>query len=418
MKAPWPASGSRPRLTSRRCPCCRWGSPGRSRSPNPPGVAPPSSPPSSTSPTARQLQTLSKTTVLLTRPETADRLGAAALDQAEVHVLQRAAEIEIGADPGEPETAAFEHPVAEGLHAKTYVFEDGKQTTVVTGSANATQAGTTRNVEFDVVLTGPTAKVGVAAMWEGTDEAPGFVRLCQRYSPAEEATGAADDEEMTREVEAFHAELARGVITATVSTTGDGALLPRAGAPGRALARNDDGVAGDHPRVDLVPAAGAGTSCAGRRSVSQPSRRSTSSAPPQEAALRGAPSRAFSRPTSSATLRSVAGTPSATSCGTRPTSCATSPSCSATRRSSRVAAADGGEGWLFGDLPSGSRQDIVLFEPLIRAMAQGSSALNRVRALYDDLVLLPNGDELLPEGWDALWQAVWTAHTARQGANA
>lgn len=82
------------------------------------------------------------------------------------------------------------------------------------------------------------------------------------------------------------------------------------------------------------------------------------------------------------------------------------------------AAADGGEGWMFGDLPSGSRQDIVLFEPLIRAMAQGSSALTRVRALYDDLILLPNAAELLPEGWDELWQAVWTAHTARQGANA
>ena len=367
--------------------------------------------------TARQLQTLSKTTVLVTRPETADRLGAAALDQAEVHVLQRAAEIEIGADPDEPKTAAFEHPVAEGLHAKTYLFEHGKHTTVVTGSANATRAGTTRNVEFDVVLTGPTAKVGVAAMWEGTDEAPGFVRLCQRYSPAEEAAGAADDEEMTREVEAFHAELARGVVTATVSAAGEGSYslelaladVPSPGTPTvwpvsipgstwsrrlghDALRWGPVGLAAITPFYVVSTTAGSGTArctvaCVLTADlVGDPAERRRDALGDilqnQADVLRY--------------LAFLLGDPTLIS----------------------GAAADSGEGWMFGDLPSGSRQDIVLFEPLIRAMAQGSSALSRVRALYDDLVLLPNGNELLPEGWDALWQAVWTAHTARQGANA
>jgi hypothetical protein len=367
--------------------------------------------------TARKLQTLSTATVLLTRPETADRLGAAALDQAEVHVLQRAAEIEIGADPGEPETAAFEHPVAEGLHAKTYVFEDGKQTTVVTGSANATQAGTKRNVEFEVVLTGPTAKVGVDSMWEGTDEAPGLVRLCQRYSPAEDAEGAADNEEMTREVEAFHAELARGVITATVSTTGDGRYslelaLPDLPSPGtttvwpvttpqatwsRRLGRDELrwaplGLATITPFYVVSTTAGIGTA---RCTVTCVLTADLIGDPPER--RRDALGDILQNQAD--VLRYLAfllGDPTLISGAT----------------------ADSGEGWMFGDLPSGSRQDIVLFEPLIRAMAQGSSALGRVRALYDDLVLLPNGNELLPEGWDALWQAVWTAHSTRLGANA
>lgn len=58
-----------------------------------------------------------------------------------------------------------------GLHAKIFVFDQGREATVWTGSANATaaafektKAGTERNVEFLVGLTGPMAACGVEAV--------------------------------------------------------------------------------------------------------------------------------------------------------------------------------------------------------------------------------------------------------------
>lgn len=118
--------------------------------------------------TARHLSSISPRPLLLSRPETLDRIGAEPVNGVEVFVLQRAAEREVGADLDEPIAASSESSVPEGLHAKTFIFEGGRQTTLVTGSANATGAGMSGNVEFDVVLAGPTATLGVAAFWEGT----------------------------------------------------------------------------------------------------------------------------------------------------------------------------------------------------------------------------------------------------------
>ena len=47
-----------------------------------------------------------------------------------------------------------------GLHAKTYVFERGKEADVWTGSANCTDAAFHHNVEFMVRLTGQTEVAG------------------------------------------------------------------------------------------------------------------------------------------------------------------------------------------------------------------------------------------------------------------
>lgn len=80
--------------------------------------------------------------------------------------------------------------------------------------------------------------------------------------------------------------------------------------------------------------------------------------------------------------------------------------------------ADGAGSWLFGDRPAGTRHDIVLFEPLVRALAEGGPALARVKSLHDELAKLPNADELIPDGWDELWAAVWSAHLQRTGVAA
>jgi hypothetical protein len=67
-------------------------------------------------------------------------------------------------EDGEEENAA-QHPLATGLHAKVYLFEtreNGNQTHVVMGSANATNAAlvASRNVEILVELKGRRSRVG------------------------------------------------------------------------------------------------------------------------------------------------------------------------------------------------------------------------------------------------------------------
>jgi hypothetical protein len=53
-----------------------------------------------------------------------------------------------------------------GLHAKCYIIEDGRRSHVFTGSANATDAAFTQNVELLVQLTGQRAKVGIDCLFE------------------------------------------------------------------------------------------------------------------------------------------------------------------------------------------------------------------------------------------------------------
>jgi PLD-like domain len=53
-----------------------------------------------------------------------------------------------------------------GLHAKCYIIEEGWRSHVFTGSANATDAAFTQNVELLVQLTGQRAKVGIDRLFE------------------------------------------------------------------------------------------------------------------------------------------------------------------------------------------------------------------------------------------------------------
>ncbi len=77
---------------------------------------------------------------------------------------------------GDTETQANDAPVEtglsaddpgipfEGLHAKLFVFDQGSTTTVLSGSANATSAAFTQNVEFLTEFTGPRRTLGVDAL--------------------------------------------------------------------------------------------------------------------------------------------------------------------------------------------------------------------------------------------------------------
>jgi hypothetical protein len=84
-----------------------------------------------------------------------------------------------------------ESVVLSGLHAKAFVFDEpGRVSTVFMGSANATEAAFTHNVELLLELKGPTRKVGVAAIVE--DE--GFASMLIDHVWAEQMADPPDDD--------------------------------------------------------------------------------------------------------------------------------------------------------------------------------------------------------------------------------
>ena len=63
--------------------------------------------------------------------------------------------------------------------------------------------------------------------------------------------------------------------------------------------------------------------------------------------------------------------------------------------------------WRDGHL---QRIDVALFEPLVRAMGRDEDALARVASLVEEIRTLPDGDQLVPDGFEELWNVVWQVH--------
>jgi hypothetical protein len=82
--------------------------------------------------------------------------------------------------------------VLNRLHAKILIADYGRESTLLVGSANATDAAygnadkSGRNVEFCVALTGKRSSCGIDAFLDGREDALGFRSLLQRWSPPED----------------------------------------------------------------------------------------------------------------------------------------------------------------------------------------------------------------------------------------
>lgn len=154
---------------------------------------------------------------LVSRPEELDRLGARRLGQWAINTLSTSLDLDDvpaveAIDEDTPVSAApNDHGVTttfNGLHAKTVVADmPGDVSMTVTGSANLTRQGWATNVEFDAVLTGPTAACGVASVLEDQGTVLGLRSVLQPYTPSTE--GKADPSiETSAELESFHQALA------------------------------------------------------------------------------------------------------------------------------------------------------------------------------------------------------------------
>ncbi|MDN4477306.1 phospholipase D family protein [Demequina sp. SYSU T00039] len=362
------------------------------------------------------LSSISTKRTLITRQESLDLLGADAFKGWETNVLQRLAEIEAGADPGDAESATSEVVgTSEGLHAKTFVVDLlGGTSQVITGSANLTSARWGNNVEFDALLYGPTRECGVDRVLVGSDEAPGLIRMLEAASAV--GSDPVDDPQIvsTYAIEAFHRSLAEGGMTLQVRRHGDGRVdatlttqlateppgicsiwpisVPRDG-HSRALSTQiswDLAEENVTPFIAVETTAGAGDDRVVRRCVLKAEltgdvrdRRKNAVATVlrnQQDVLRY--------------LIFLLGDPA---------------------YDALLAELAGAESWgSWGDAPRGVSVDVALFEPLVRAVGRDDAALARIAGAVDELRQVDGAQGLIPAGFDELWEVVWSVHQERR----
>lgn len=121
-----------------------------------------------------------KGSILVTRPETLKEGACRTPETERFFVL---------ASEASPTSADVEDaPASRGLHAKCYIVDDGWKARVWTGSANATESGFRRNVEFLVELVGPKSKFGIDALLKSENGKTSLADLLQEVP----APGAPD----------------------------------------------------------------------------------------------------------------------------------------------------------------------------------------------------------------------------------
>jgi hypothetical protein len=156
---------------------------------------------------------------LVSRPESLDLLGTTALghvdcayafDDGSSADLDAAQERLTPRDPGRP---------IVGVHAKVFAFEDAGRARLFLGSANATGAAFTSNVEVLIELVGSVQNLGIDRLCEGTGDEPGLRSLFNTYARLEPAAG---DEPETPALDGARHAIARLAIEGFVEESGTG----------------------------------------------------------------------------------------------------------------------------------------------------------------------------------------------------
>jgi hypothetical protein len=141
--------------------------------------------------------------VLVSRPEALGELEPESIERFEqTYVLRQEAESEEEPTEEQPveeeltdedEEGAQEDlleggegEILTGLHAKLFVADDGWNARIWTGSANATNAAFSGNVEFLVELEGRKSFCGIDKVLSKPGDATGFADMLQKYEPASE----------------------------------------------------------------------------------------------------------------------------------------------------------------------------------------------------------------------------------------
>jgi hypothetical protein len=368
-----------------------------------------------TKPAISSIAKIATDRTIVSRAESLELVGSKLLEGWTVNVLQRLAEVDPGDDLDDVSVPAPNGflETHDGLHAKTFVIDlSAGQSTMVTGSANLTSATWGTNVEFDAVLTGPSSACGVEAVLNGSPEAPGLSRILEEYSVTDQ-DGAEDAAiEAAYSLERFHQQLAShepGLhitpveddrVTATLTLT-----IPNdppgetkiwlASLPADAQARPlGSPLSWTMAPINITPFIAVETTF-GEGVVVRVTRRCVLKASLSGAVDGRRHDAVFS------ILRSkedvlrylvfLLGDPSYDALF------------------AQLAGVDPAR-FVGSDRPALSSADVALLEPLVRATGRDEDALARVASLVEDLRDLPNGDKLVPDGFDELWDVVWQVH--------
>lgn len=336
-------------------------------------------------------------THLLSRETTLDRLAPASFDaKLASYVLDPAAELE----------TAAEHQLT-GLHAKAIIVDQTYRSRVWLGSANATRAAWRDNVEFLIEFEGPTGEYGVEATLKALGELKVEYETAGGASePADEAarhtvdaalrrlaavpvtSRVVDGEPFAQRVwgtpelaDALVAARARGVEISWRLLTQRDVAVPVIGTSEADAARFD--------RLELTEvtaflvAVATHPELPGERAETIiPMRLLDDRADRKEAIIAGH----LTDPAAFVRLLTLLLQLSGMALGS--------------------GAGVGGDWSAFGGA-GGSTTG--LFESLVRALAQGSGGIEDAHRIIDYLRRDP-GTSILPEGFDALWDAVWAAH--------
>lgn len=372
--------------------------------------------------------------VLVSRLESLDALDEKCLEPfASVRVLHDAANPEpaneIDATSEQTGDAVEDQPdhdaILSGLHAKVYVADAGWKARVWTGSANATDAAFNTNVEFLVELAGRKNRCGIDAVLGDQREGMSLANLLQEYVPSEGKTEVNPDQErLEMALEVARRQLARAGLRAKVTPGREAESYylnlhcPKGGTidlPAGIQTRCWPITL--HEKAMAMPLGGAARTTSGRGEVATFGPLSfealtsffafalDASVGPTEASARfvlnlpleGAPEDRGQR-----ILRSVLKNREQVlrylllllaEGGLDPRETLLAP---------RLIAGDGaGHATSTAGLP--------LLEALIRALHRNPGQLDQIARLVDDLERTPEGRELLPDGFDTVWQPIWAA---------
>jgi len=366
--------------------------------------------------------------VLVSRPETLDALTPASLARfGEVKVLSDLAtpeRVDENTDTGQATTdneadrAPGDSPT--GLHAKVYVADAGWKAHVWTGSANATTAAFSGNVEFLVRLSGRKSTCGVDSVLRARTDQPSFGDLLEKYQPPEEPPPDAAREALERRLEKIRHRLAALPLVARVSPAElpglytlalwqpSGSALDLEGASARCWPAS-------LPETASVRVVG------GRDSASEESVVAQFAAVSYEAitsffavdlALEDAPHRVSARFILNLPLE---GAPSDRR--QRVLQSLLSNKSAVLRYLLFLLAWEDLEAGRALDLitgptaetsaSAGTHLPLPLFESMVRALGRDPAKLDQVSRLVDDLKQTPEGQALLPDGFDEVWEPIW-----------
>jgi len=162
-----------------------------------------------------KLSGTSESSVLISRPESLDKVPDAVLEGFEqCHQLTMQSAI---AELEDADKLPGSCTPMQGLHAKLYIADDGKDGRLWTGSANATTSAFGGNVEFLVELSGKKSKIGVSAFLEKVKGTASFSDLLEPYSRPDIIRDNAVAAALEHELDGLRLPIAAAEWTVTIS---------------------------------------------------------------------------------------------------------------------------------------------------------------------------------------------------------